>query len=135
MKYLSVWSRAFEISLGDVQFPRQRQLVDAGQESEIGVASPSPPQQVCAHNGELHELGSQFYESGECENFCHCDVDTAPEVACFPVKCPSKFGLDVINPFCLEWDEHEGFVPQPPMCCPPVPVCINDGSCQYKGHK
>ena len=69
-----------------------------------------------------------------CFRFCHCDAATA-EVTCFPVKCPSKFGLDVINPFCLDWDEHADFVPSPPACCPPVPVCLSDGTCHYEGHK
>ena len=68
--------------------------------------------------------------------FCHCDAATA-EVTCFPVKCPSSFGLDVINPFCLEWDDHSAdFAPSPQTgCCPPVPVCLSDGTCHYEGHK
>eukprot|EP00095_Tigriopus_kingsejongensis_P003970 maker-scaffold310_size212938-snap-gene-0.12 protein:Tk03970 transcript:maker-scaffold310_size212938-snap-gene-0.12-mRNA-1 annotation:"epidermal cell surface receptor" len=56
-------------------------------------------------------------------------------VLCHDIKCPSRFGLDVINPFCLKWDEHKDFEPQSPMCCPPAPVCQNDGSCMYEGEK
>ena len=52
---------------------------------------------------------------------------------CIAIECPSSFGLDVINPNCIEWDNHDSFSPSPPLCCPPVPVCVSDGSCQYKG--
>ena len=57
------------------------------------------------------------------------------EVMCNPIRCPSTFGLDVINPICIEWDMHEDFAPKPPMCCPPPPMCLSDGSCEYQGHK
>ena len=30
-------------------------------------------------------------------------------------------------------DERKDFVPEAPMCCPPPPVCLNTGSCVYKG--
>ena len=52
-----------------------------------------------------------------------------------PIECPSLFGLDVINPFCLEWESNDDFIAQPPMCCPPVPKCKFDGACTYKGIK
>ncbi len=66
--------------------------------------------------------------------FCSCDSGTGA-VFCHEIKCPSSFGLDVINPFCLEWDQHDDFSPSPPLCCPPVPTCKSDGRCQYKGEK
>ena len=53
----------------------------------------------------------------------------------FSIECPSLFGLDVINPFCLEWESNDDFIAQPPMCCPPVPKCKFDGACTYKGIK
>ena len=83
----------------------------------------------CCHLTLISCPSSSLYR-----RFCHCDAATA-EVTCFPVNCPSKFGLDVINPFCLEWDEHADFAPSPPACCPPVPVCMSDGTCHYEGHK
>lgn len=37
----------------------------------------------------------------------------------------------------LEWDDHAAdFAPSPLTgCCPPVPVCLSDGTCHYEGHK
>ena len=89
----------------------------------------------CRHKGKGYEIGQDFYD--DCNAFCMCVADSqgAPELICNPIQCPSSFGLDVTNPFCLRWDEHADFVPKPPMCCPPIPVCLSDGSCDYKGHK
>ncbi len=85
----------------------------------------------CSHNGKTYSFEEEFHEG--CDQFCVCLEDG--EVFCSDIKCPSAFGLDVINPFCLEWDNHDNFVPEPPMCCPPVPKCLSDGSCEYKGEK
>jgi len=85
----------------------------------------------CLVDGQRHGVGEDFYVG--CEKFCTCDAPGS--ATCHPIKCPSKFGLDVINPFCLKWDEHEGFQPTPPLCCAPVPVCLSDGRCEYKGEK
>ena len=90
---------------------------------------------VCRHKGKGYSVGQDFYD--DCNAFCMCveGLQGSPELICNPIKCPSSFGLDVINPFCLRWDEHEDFTPKPPMCCPPIPVCLSDGSCDYKGSK
>ncbi len=66
--------------------------------------------------------------------FCSCSPSTG-EVDCHEIKCPSSFGLDVVNPACLEWDRHEDFVPSAPLCCPPVPTCKSDGSCEFEGEE
>ena len=85
----------------------------------------------CLYKNKIYEYESEFYD--DCDSFCFC-TETG-EVLCNPIKCPSQFGLDVINPFCITWEKYEDFVPQSPMCCPPVPTCISDGSCDYNGHK
>jgi hypothetical protein len=56
---------------------------------------------ACVHNGEKFDVGAEFYDG--CDNFCTCHKEGAgtPEVVCNPIKCPSAFGLDIINPFCL----------------------------------
>lgn len=96
--------------------------------------------------GESYQIGESFYDG--CRAFCTClapssaeeeseeQSTTRPPVAkllCNPIRCPTTFGLDVLNPLCLKWDEHPDFVAQPPLCCPPVPVCISDGTCEYEG--
>jgi hypothetical protein len=84
----------------------------------------------CLHEGHLYQPGEEFH-SGGCGQYCLCQENG--RAACFDIQCPSKFGLDVISPDCIAWDEHLDFVPVPPACCPPVPVCLSDGSCGYKG--
>ena len=83
----------------------------------------------CVYKGEKYQVGDSFHD--ECEAFCFCR--DGGETVCNPIKCPSEFGIDVINPFCIRWNYHKDFVPKPPLCCPPVPVCESDGSCDYKG--
>ena len=90
----------------------------------------------CIHNGDEYDVDAEFFDG--CDNFCSChrpETGSKPEVVCNPIKCPSAFGLDIINPFCLEWDNHEGFKPEPPTCCPPQPVCLHDGTCHYEGQR
>ncbi len=86
----------------------------------------------CVYKGRTYSLGEDFHDG--CDQFCSCDPGSGA-VFCHEIKCPSSFGLDVINPFCLEWDHHEDFSPSPPMCCPPVPTCKSDGRCEYPGEK
>lgn len=85
----------------------------------------------CTFNGRNYEYDEEFYDG--CDSFCYCGTDG--NVVCNSIKCPSSFGLDVINPFCLEWESHEDFEAKPPMCCPPVPKCKTDGACVYKDQK
>ena len=56
-----MWCRAFEVNFGDVLFPKEELLNVASS----GMATSSPL--ACAYKGEMHELGSQFYEDGACE--------------------------------------------------------------------
>lgn len=149
LQKLSVWSKALNQSLEDAIWSQDHVIISTSpstpedvQEDSLPspdilpdsseVVGPQPsPSSVCLFNNEAYELGTEFHDG--CDAFCMCTANG--EVVCHKIKCPSKFGLDVINPFCLEWDEHKDFVPLAPMCCPPVPVCKNDGSCLYEGQK
>ena len=114
LKWLSVWCRAFSANFGQVLFENE--------------------EDVCSFEGKTYQIGEHFYK--DCDEFCICFENDAgnKELMCNPIKCPSSFGLDVINPMCLEWEEHADFVPSAPMCCPPPPVCLSDGTCHYQGH-
>ena len=85
----------------------------------------------CLYKNKIYEIGQDFHDG--CSSFCFCSE--SGEAICNPIQCPSNFGLDVINPFCLEWENTESFVAEPPLCCPPVPKCKSDGACDYKGVK
>lgn len=85
----------------------------------------------CLYKGQNYDFETEFYDN--CDNFCYCNSEG--NVDCNAIKCPSDFGLDVINPFCLEWETFEDFEAISPNCCPPVPKCKTDGSCTYKEKK
>lgn len=53
---------------------------------------------------------------------------------CLKLECPTYFGLDVLDPLCIEWETvPPDFVPTPPSCCPKEVKCKNNGSCSYHG--
>ena len=126
LKWISVFSKQFSIVYGSVQLPDKDDL-------QFELLKPTSLPQVqdiqgCKVGEKVYKYGEEFYK--DCESYCIC---TSEGEFCNDIECPSEFGLDVINPNCIEWDKHEDFIPTSPNCCPPLPVCISDGSCQYKG--
>ncbi|EFN69059.1 Putative epidermal cell surface receptor [Camponotus floridanus] len=84
----------------------------------------------CNYRGKSYKIGAEWYD--ECINFCVCAEDGKAE--CNTIECPTDFGLDVLDPHCLDWETvPENFVPKPPQCCPQEVRCRNNGSCNYEG--
>ena len=122
LRWVSVWSAKSATSYADITvLPANR--------SSPSLSGNTSDGDSCWHEGHQYQPGEEFHDG--CRQYCLCQPDG--QAACFNIQCPSKFGLDVISPDCIEWDEHADFVPVPPTCCPPVPVCKSDGSCPYKG--
>lgn len=71
----------------------------------------------CSHMGKTYKMGAEWYD--ECISFCTCTEGGKTE--CLTIECPTDFGLDVLDPHCLDWETvPPNFVPKPPHCCPQV---------------
>ncbi|XP_048507577.1 putative epidermal cell surface receptor isoform X2 [Athalia rosae] len=90
---------------------------------------------VCFHRGKSYKIDAEWYD--ECISFCTCSrpgVGVAPTTECATIECPTDFGLDVLDPHCLDWEMVPAdFVPVAPRCCPQEVRCRNNGSCLYEG--
>ncbi|CAK9813290.1 Putative epidermal cell surface receptor [Anthophora quadrimaculata] len=85
----------------------------------------------CSHMGKTYKVGAEWYD--ECISFCTCIEGGKTE--CVTIECPTDFGLDVLDPHCLDWETvPPNFVPKPPHCCPQEVRCRNNGSCNYEGN-
>lgn len=83
----------------------------------------------CEFKGKTYKIGEEFHD--DCIAYCVCSPSG---VECAPINCPTDFGLDVLDPTCLEWETvPSGFKPSPPHCCPQSLICKNNGSCVYQG--
>nr|XP_014276845.2 putative epidermal cell surface receptor isoform X1 [Halyomorpha halys] len=84
---------------------------------------------LCEYKGKTYKKGVEFHDG--CTAYCMCAEEG---VECAAIECPTDFGLDVLDPQCLKWENRPvDFKPMPPRCCPDSVVCVNNGSCVYKG--
>ncbi|KAK3924771.1 Putative epidermal cell surface receptor [Frankliniella fusca] len=102
-----------------------------------GPAGPASPGTTagsaaqCTYKGKSYALDEEFHDG--CLAICAC---TATGMQCAPLECPTDFGLDLLDPECLDWETvPRNFVPQPPHCCPERVSCRNNGSCAYAGQR
>lgn len=71
----------------------------------------------CHHRGKTYDVGSQWYD--ECISICVCEENG--KSSCATIECPTDFGLDVLDPHCIDWETvPPNHVPKAPNCCPEV---------------
>ncbi|KAK8394524.1 hypothetical protein O3P69_006595 [Scylla paramamosain] len=84
--------------------------------------------QMCSHEGRYYKPGQEFYEG--CSYVCICTESL--EVHCAAIECPLSFGLELIDPDCLDWKIDPDHIPEPPKCCGQM-KCVSTSACQYMG--
>ncbi|XP_050296437.1 putative epidermal cell surface receptor isoform X2 [Anthonomus grandis grandis] len=84
----------------------------------------------CQFKGKSFKEGEEFND--DCQSLCVCKNG---EMRCLKLECPTYFGVDVLDPSCVEWETiPPNFKPSAPNCCPDQVRCKNNGSCTYKGN-
>lgn len=88
-----------------------------------------PNKTISTFRWKIQITGDEFYKN--CTSFCIC-LETG--IKCLKIQCPTYFGLDAIDPTCLEWETvPKDFVPKAPNCCPQEVKCKSNGSCNHEG--
>lgn len=83
----------------------------------------------CTYKGVTRKLHEEFHD--DCSSFCVCQENG---VKCLKLECPTYFGVDILDPHCIQWETYPAnFTPTPPNCCPEKLICKNNGSCEYEG--
>ncbi|KAJ8985950.1 hypothetical protein NQ317_010708 [Molorchus minor] len=83
----------------------------------------------CQYKGKTFKIGEEYNDN--CESLCIC---LNGQMKCLKIQCPTYFGVDVLDPNCIEWETiPPNFVPSPPNCCPEKVRCKENGSCDYEG--
>ncbi|KAL0118129.1 hypothetical protein PUN28_009063 [Cardiocondyla obscurior] len=97
---------------------------------KTNISEKTSDKNTCNYRGKSYKIGAEWYD--ECISFCTCTEGGKSE--CATIECPTDFGLDLLDPHCLDWETvPANFVPKPPQCCPEEMRCRNNGSCNYEG--
>ncbi|CAH1125802.1 unnamed protein product [Ceutorhynchus assimilis] len=84
----------------------------------------------CEYKGKTFKINEEH--NNGCESLCKCHSDG--EMKCLKLECPTYFGVDVLDPACVEWETiPPNFEPLAPNCCPEQVKCKNNGSCLHEG--
>ncbi|KAJ8953044.1 hypothetical protein NQ314_007419 [Rhamnusium bicolor] len=99
------------------------------QHRELGPKLPEELKDDCQYKGKIFKLGEEYND--DCESLCVCQEIG---MKCLKIQCPTYFGVDVLDPNCVEWETvPPEFKASPPNCCPDKVRCKNNGSCYYEG--
>lgn len=82
---------------------------------KTNISEKTSDKNSCYYKGKSYKIGAEWYD--DCVFYCSCLEEGEP--ACSTIVCPTDFGLDLLNPDCLDWETVD-FVPKPPQCCPQV---------------
>lgn len=131
----SSWMPAKLLTGGYLQIPKPNiEYVRIKDTDDIIKVDNMPPPLIdskknCDYKGRQLKINEEYNDN--CTSLCVCRESG---LQCLKMECPTYFGVDVLDPSCIEWDtEPPNFVPSPPNCCPSSLKCKNTGSCVYEG--
>ncbi|XP_028134992.2 putative epidermal cell surface receptor isoform X2 [Diabrotica virgifera virgifera] len=88
-----------------------------------------PSGRGCQYKDKFFNIGEEFNDN--CSSLCVCQDGG---MKCLKLQCPTYFGVDVLDPNCVEWETiPPNFIASPPNCCPSSIRCKNNGSCAHEG--
>ncbi|XP_055847618.1 putative epidermal cell surface receptor isoform X2 [Episyrphus balteatus] len=119
-----------DVTLDDHEQTPSPTTSQLGNENSITPNEDAQLSDLCVAKGISYKVGQQFHDG--CDALCIC---TKEGIHCAKLDCPSSFGLDVLDPHCLRWEpEPASFRAIAPKCCPERMRCVDNGTCEFKGH-
>ncbi|XP_056635331.1 putative epidermal cell surface receptor isoform X2 [Diorhabda sublineata] len=83
----------------------------------------------CQYKEKKFRIGEEYNDN--CDSLCVCQEGG---MKCLKLQCPTYFGVDILDPQCIEWETiPPNFVASPPNCCPSSIKCKSNGSCDFQG--
>lgn len=84
---------------------------------KTNISEKASDKNTCNYKGKSYKIGAEWYD--ECISICSCLEGGKSD--CKTLQCPTDFGLDLLDPHCLDWETvPANFVPKAPRCCPQV---------------
>ncbi|MPC26355.1 putative epidermal cell surface receptor [Portunus trituberculatus] len=114
--------------VGDSEDPNSKDPPTYLPDHHFNISLAIDASQMCSHEGKYYKPGQEFYKG--CSYVCICTESL--EVHCAAIECPLSFGLELIDPDCLDWKIDPDHIPEPPKCCGQM-KCVSSSACQYMG--
>lgn len=112
-----------------VKLENSNDIITITEQDREKVSVNNTTQSSCMYKEKTFEENEEYNDN--CESLCVCKNG---KMKCLKLECPTYFGVELLDPNCIEWETvPANFKPDPPRCCPEKIRCKNNGSCLYQG--